>query len=218
MCCFALGQCLPTRVGTNTSNGGIALNFHNVAAAKLTINVNNTTVSKSRFELRARLDDNRLTRTSSCAIAITNKLIDLSSAAATSSDSASIRGSRLNRLLSGSLRNSGSNTSSKGSRGGYGSRCGSFSVTAGGVLTLALLDQALLGAAGSPLRDRRRRIVHVCAASDVGSDGHGACIGLDVGAAKHRRDKRDENGSLHDDDDYFGTAVLNDRQDEKEWT
>jgi hypothetical protein len=165
--------------------------------------VDNATVLKSRLELRARLDDNRLTRTSSGTISITNKLINLSSTTATSSGRASIR-SRLNRLRSCSLGYSRSNASSKSSRGGIWR--GSFSVTAGGVLTIALLDQALLRATRSPLGDRRR-IVHVGTASDIGGDGHGARIGLDVGAAKHRRDKRDENGSLHDDDD-FGTAAL----------
>jgi hypothetical protein len=205
-----LWDTLLTRVGTETGDGGVARNLHNVTAAKLTINVNNTTVSKSRLELRARLDNNRLSRTSSGAITIANKLVNLGSTTATSSDSATSRRGRLNRLLGSSLGHSGSNTSSKSCRSR--SWRGSFSVTAGGVLTLAFLDQALLGATRSPLGDRRR-IVHVGATSNIGCDGHGACIGLDIGAAKNRRDKRDENGSLHDDG--FRHGRFNDRLDKR---
>ena len=49
-----------TSGGTDTNDGGVALNLHDVAASELAINLDNTALGDGRGELRARGDSNTL--------------------------------------------------------------------------------------------------------------------------------------------------------------
>lgn len=101
------------RAGTDTKDGGVAVNVHDIAAGKLAVDMDDAAIGESRGELRARGDGDRVTRASSGLGSVPNELINFGCTAATRRNH---RTSRLGSL--GDRTSSGQEGRDKRNKGG----------------------------------------------------------------------------------------------------